>query len=527
MTPEELREAGVRIVGLVLVDNAGIARMKCVPIDRLARAAERGIGWSSIWGLSLGDDSFAHDPGLYSPSGDVRLRADLDAAAVVGGAPGWGWAPIDHHEQIGRAVAGLPARLRAADSRAGRRGGRRADGRLGARVVSRAGGGRGLRTNSPRARLRGGDVRRHGAVHARSGRCPGRIRHAAGADPPRVRERPDGALACSDRSAAGVRRIDSRAADHPRGRGESRLARELLAASRRGLGRKRRASPRQRLARRRRTSLRAARAPTASVPTGEAFVAGMLRAPSGVDRGRRAQRALRTAASARALGRSLRVLGQREPRGGAPARGRRRHCGGSVGQRRVEVGRRGCQSRILPRVCSSRPGWTGSARGSTCRPPSRTTRTSCPTRSAAGAGSSAARDACRSGRSLRRLRDAPRGDGGLPARSRRRRAPGRGRGDAATSTRRRSFPPTAGGTDARRSTCLTRPSSTPIATHGGIASASPQDPLGFEDRVTMMGMCLISSGLLDERGPGAPADADRLDAVRADHAPPARRASRL
>lgn len=101
MTPDELREAGVRIVGLVLVDNAGMARMKCVPIDRLARAAERGVGWSSIWGLSLGDDSFAHDPGLYSPSGDVRLRADLDAAAVVGGAPGWGWAPIDHHEQTG------------------------------------------------------------------------------------------------------------------------------------------------------------------------------------------------------------------------------------------------------------------------------------------------------------------------------------------------------------------------------------------------------------------------------------------
>lgn len=101
MTPEELRDAGVRIVGLVLVDNAGLARLKCVPIDRLARAAERGIGWSSIWGLSLGDDSFAHDPGLYSPSGDLRLRADLDAAALVGGAPGWAFAPIDHYEQSG------------------------------------------------------------------------------------------------------------------------------------------------------------------------------------------------------------------------------------------------------------------------------------------------------------------------------------------------------------------------------------------------------------------------------------------
>jgi len=101
MTGEELREAGVRLVALVLVDNAGIARMKCVPIDRFARAVERGIGWSSVWGLSLGDDSFAHDPALYSPSGDVRLRADAGAAVALPFAPGWGWAPVDHHEQTG------------------------------------------------------------------------------------------------------------------------------------------------------------------------------------------------------------------------------------------------------------------------------------------------------------------------------------------------------------------------------------------------------------------------------------------
>jgi len=62
VTPDELRERGVRAVALVLVDNAGITRMKCVSIDRLAHAAERGIGWSTVWGLSLADDSFAHVP---------------------------------------------------------------------------------------------------------------------------------------------------------------------------------------------------------------------------------------------------------------------------------------------------------------------------------------------------------------------------------------------------------------------------------------------------------------------------------
>jgi glutamine synthetase len=106
MTPEELREVGVRAVALVLVDNAGITRMKCVSIDRLADAATRGVGWSSVWGLSLADDSFAHPPDLYSPTGDVRLRADLGAALPLGCSPGWAWAPIDHHEQTGEPWVG-------------------------------------------------------------------------------------------------------------------------------------------------------------------------------------------------------------------------------------------------------------------------------------------------------------------------------------------------------------------------------------------------------------------------------------
>jgi glutamine synthetase len=101
MTPEELANAGVRAVALVFVDNGGIARMKCVSIDRLERAARRGIGWAEVWGLSLSDDSFAHAPELYSPTGELRLRADLAAARPVGNAPGWGWAPIDHHLQSG------------------------------------------------------------------------------------------------------------------------------------------------------------------------------------------------------------------------------------------------------------------------------------------------------------------------------------------------------------------------------------------------------------------------------------------
>lgn len=106
MTPEQLAEIGVRAIALVLVDNGGIARMKCVPIDRLAHAAAKGIGWSEVWGLALSDDSFSHDPDLYTPSGELRLRADLAAAAPLGSEPGWAWAPVDHHHQDGRRWAG-------------------------------------------------------------------------------------------------------------------------------------------------------------------------------------------------------------------------------------------------------------------------------------------------------------------------------------------------------------------------------------------------------------------------------------
>ena len=111
MTPEQLVAAGVRALALVLVDNGGIARMKCVPVERAAAAAERGIGWSQVWGLALGDDSFAHDPELYSPTGELRLCADLGAAALLTGAPGWAWAPVDHRLMTGEPWPGCQREL--------------------------------------------------------------------------------------------------------------------------------------------------------------------------------------------------------------------------------------------------------------------------------------------------------------------------------------------------------------------------------------------------------------------------------
>ena len=85
---------------LVLVDNAGIARM----------SASRSIASTALPDAeSVGRAVGARSPTtrsriraeLYSPTGDLRLQADLAAARPVGGAPGWGWAPIDHHLQSG------------------------------------------------------------------------------------------------------------------------------------------------------------------------------------------------------------------------------------------------------------------------------------------------------------------------------------------------------------------------------------------------------------------------------------------
>ncbi len=93
---------GVRAAALVFVDNAGIARMKCVPLDRLQRAAERGVGLSVVFGGARGDDLFAAVPGIDGPTGDIRLVADLGSAAALACAPGWLWAPVDQRDQEGR-----------------------------------------------------------------------------------------------------------------------------------------------------------------------------------------------------------------------------------------------------------------------------------------------------------------------------------------------------------------------------------------------------------------------------------------
>jgi glutamine synthetase len=99
MTPEELRAAGVALVELSFVDNAGITRVKTVPLDRMPATP----------GVSACFDSFGSDDvmvaGRYigGPDGDLRLVPDMARLVALRAQPGWAWVPANKHNQDGTA----------------------------------------------------------------------------------------------------------------------------------------------------------------------------------------------------------------------------------------------------------------------------------------------------------------------------------------------------------------------------------------------------------------------------------------
>lgn len=96
-----LRKSDVELVLLCFVDNAGICRAKIVPLERLARAAEAGIGASTVFGVFTGNDWIAQSGNYHVPVGDMRLIPDLGALRVGPGC--WAWAPVDQYDLEGRA----------------------------------------------------------------------------------------------------------------------------------------------------------------------------------------------------------------------------------------------------------------------------------------------------------------------------------------------------------------------------------------------------------------------------------------
>ncbi len=96
-----LEAGGVRAVALAMVDNAGVTRVKCIPVARFEEAARLGIGLSTVFSVFLVDDLITSSPGIEGPSGDLRLLPDPAAAVALAAQPGWGWAPVDQYEQDG------------------------------------------------------------------------------------------------------------------------------------------------------------------------------------------------------------------------------------------------------------------------------------------------------------------------------------------------------------------------------------------------------------------------------------------
>ncbi|MQS14597.1 glutamine synthetase [Streptomyces kaniharaensis] len=98
---DRLRTAGVEAVAVTWVDNAGIARVKAVPLSGLVRAAQWGIGAAPCFDVFLADDAMTTSPVIGGPTGDLRLYPDVDRAVPLAAQPGWAWAPGDRHTQEG------------------------------------------------------------------------------------------------------------------------------------------------------------------------------------------------------------------------------------------------------------------------------------------------------------------------------------------------------------------------------------------------------------------------------------------
>jgi glutamine synthetase len=102
----QLAGAGVTVVALCFVDNAGIARVKTIPLGRLERAAGWGIGMSPVFDVFGVTDDITTSAHIGGPGGDLRLLPDTGALTVLAGQPGWALAPVDRYTREGRVYAG-------------------------------------------------------------------------------------------------------------------------------------------------------------------------------------------------------------------------------------------------------------------------------------------------------------------------------------------------------------------------------------------------------------------------------------
>jgi len=98
-TPESLADAGVRLLLGTLIDNAGVVRVKSIPIGKLPSAVRSGTGLSPAFAVMCVDDHVVNTAVYGGPAGDLRLRPDMAAAVIIDANVGLAWAPLEQFDQ--------------------------------------------------------------------------------------------------------------------------------------------------------------------------------------------------------------------------------------------------------------------------------------------------------------------------------------------------------------------------------------------------------------------------------------------
>ncbi len=101
-----LADQGIRWVAITWVNHAGAPLVKVVPLVSFDAAAAVGVGFSPVSDAFRADGVIDPAHGLARPDGDLRLRADAAAMALLEPATGWAWAPGERFERTGTPYAG-------------------------------------------------------------------------------------------------------------------------------------------------------------------------------------------------------------------------------------------------------------------------------------------------------------------------------------------------------------------------------------------------------------------------------------
>ncbi len=96
-----LAEQGIRWVAITWVNHIGAPLVKVVPLAAFEAAVATGVGFSPVADAFGAGGAIDPQHRLARPDGDLRLRADGTALALLEPRSGWAWAPGERFERSG------------------------------------------------------------------------------------------------------------------------------------------------------------------------------------------------------------------------------------------------------------------------------------------------------------------------------------------------------------------------------------------------------------------------------------------